>query len=539
MLLGRPDVVFVDGRKAVKSNFFLSSFRSASKRPVSVVTFSVNNEAFYNREDEQRDFRNLFRYESPKIIVLQGPPSSGKTSMLRNMLLGRPDVVFVDGRKSDFSSVARFHKKFADCGIIERQLFGQLTAALQSIKIETSVDSSGIPSVQATLDQFDPEKAPRLEDPLQAAAESLSRSSSILQQKIGTSVDSSGIPSVQATLDQFDPEKAPRLEDPLQAAAESLSRSSSILQRMRQLPIIGARTPDYGPPVLVIDEANELDELSGTEEGRAELKKFLSLAVNYTKVKNRFHIIMATSDSFFLDWLKMRVNPGSYSVYGIGDLSRQHAEQYFKHILSSNQDYSKIQILSDGIGDLSRQHAEQYFKHILSSNQDYSKIQSALENTFDLVYAMTGGRIMYINQYVSQYVRRGDFSVQDFAPVKLEVANLRAAISNPASLVTNTRRQDPLFTRQDLLKVFQELVSAKDKGFVQDSDFEAALDANPEVAGPKLTSLVEHNILYRRQTNDFCYDLPLQPLAGVCFTAMSVPALCAMEIILQQIQSSR
>mmetsp|Transcript_13347 Transcript_13347/g.22352 ORF Transcript_13347/g.22352 Transcript_13347/m.22352 type:complete len:473 (-) Transcript_13347:332-1750(-) len=444
--------------KAVKSNFFLSSFRSASKRPVSVVTFSVNNEAFYNREDEQRDFRNLFRYESPKIIVLQGPPSSGKTSMLRNMLLGRPDVVFVDGRKSDFSSVARFHKKFADCGIIERQLFGQLTAALQSIKI-------------------------------------------------GTSVDSSGIPSVQATLDQFDPEKAPRLEDPLQAAAESLSRSSSILQQMRKLPIIGAKTPDYGPPVLVIDEANELDELSRTKAGRAELKKFLSLAVDYTKVNSRFHIVMATSDSFFLDWLKMRVNPGSYSVYGIGDLSRQHAEQYFKHILSSNQDYSKI--------------------------------QSALENTFDLVYAMTGGRIMYINQYVSQYVRRGDFSVQDFAPVKLEVANLRAAISNPASLVTNTRRQDPLFTEQDLLKVFQELVSAKDKGFVQGRDLKAALDANPEVAGPKLTSLVEHNILYRRQTNDFCYDLPLQPLAGVCFTAMSVPALCAMEIILQQIQSSR
>eukprot|EP00276_Gloeochaete_wittrockiana_P002359 CAMPEP_0184671170 /NCGR_PEP_ID=MMETSP0308-20130426/85342_1 /TAXON_ID=38269 /ORGANISM="Gloeochaete witrockiana, Strain SAG 46.84" /LENGTH=510 /DNA_ID=CAMNT_0027118249 /DNA_START=302 /DNA_END=1835 /DNA_ORIENTATION=+ len=510
------------------------------------------------------------------------------------MLLGRPDVVFVDGRESDFSSVARFHKKFADCGIIERQLFGQLTAALQSIKIGTSVDSSGIPSVQATLDQFDPEKAPRLEDPLQAAAESLSRSSSILQ------VDSSGIPSVQASLeslDQFDPDKAPRLEDPLQAAAESLSRSSSILQRMRQLPIIGARTPDYGPPVLVIDEANELDELSRTKAGRAELKKFLSLAVDYTKVNSRFHIVMATSDSFFLDWLKMRVNPGSYSAYGIGDLSRQHAEQYFKKdtnygppvlvideaneldelsgteegraelkkFLSLAVNYTKVKnrfhiimATSDsffldwlkmrvnpgsysvyGIGDLSRQHAEQYFKHILSSNQDYSKIQSALENTFDLVYAMTGGRIMYINEYVSQYLRGGDFSVRDFAPVMLEVANLGAAISNPASLVTNTRRQDPLFTRQDLLKVFQELVSAKDKGFVQDSDFEAALDANPEVAGPKLTSLVEHNILYRRQTNDFCYDLPLQPLAGVCFTAMSVPALCAMEIILQQIQSSR
>ena len=68
------------------------------------------------------------------------------------------------------------------------------------------------------------------------------------------------------------------------------------------------------PPVLIIDEANQLDALLESG-GRIALDDFFAWLVENTKQTNRFHVVMASSDSFFLKWINQFVNSGVHSNY--------------------------------------------------------------------------------------------------------------------------------------------------------------------------------------------------------------------------------
>ena len=56
-------------------------------------------------------------------------------------------------------------------------------------------------------------------------------------------------------------------------------------------------------PILCIDEANRLQALS---RGNIVLHDFLAWVVLNTKQMNRFHVVMASSDSFFHWWISHR-----------------------------------------------------------------------------------------------------------------------------------------------------------------------------------------------------------------------------------------
>ena len=54
-------------------------------------------------------------------------------------------------------------------------------------------------------------------------------------------------------------------------------------------------------PVLVIDEANRLRAVLEDQAGNATLNDFVAWIVRNTKQDGKFHITMASSDSFFTD----------------------------------------------------------------------------------------------------------------------------------------------------------------------------------------------------------------------------------------------
>jgi len=58
------------------------------------------------------------------------------------------------------------------------------------------------------------------------------------------------------------------------------------------------------PPILVIDEANRFDQLGEVSPESANLiQTFLQWMVLNTKQDQKFHIVLTSSDSFFINWI--------------------------------------------------------------------------------------------------------------------------------------------------------------------------------------------------------------------------------------------
>lgn len=105
-----------------------------------------------------------------------------------------------------------------------------------------------------------------------------------------------------------------QLEVTLGEGRESAMESSVRLKMLFN--ILSKALPDwnwlrgYGipSPVLVIDEANRLRALLDDERGSAALNDFFAWIVQNTKQDSRFHVMMASSDSFFLRWITQYVD---------------------------------------------------------------------------------------------------------------------------------------------------------------------------------------------------------------------------------------
>jgi len=57
-------------------------------------------------------------------------------------------------------------------------------------------------------------------------------------------------------------------------------------------------------PVLFIDEANRLDDLTRSPEGAAIMSDFAAWLICISKQRGQCHVVLASSDSFFNVWAK-------------------------------------------------------------------------------------------------------------------------------------------------------------------------------------------------------------------------------------------
>eukprot|EP00898_Chlorokybus_atmophyticus_P005014 jgi/Chlat1/5513/Chrsp360S05324 len=86
-----------------------------------------------------------------------------------------------------------------------------------------------------------------------------------------------------------------------------------------------------GYPVLVIDEANVIMDWS--DKYSADLKTLVMFLIRNTKQERRAHVILATSDSAFLNWMTQNVGEALYQTYAIGEFTKGEARAYLSREL--------------------------------------------------------------------------------------------------------------------------------------------------------------------------------------------------------------
>ena len=74
------------------------------------------------------------------------------------------------------------------------------------------------------------------------------------------------------------------------------------------------RGKHVGHPILFIDEANRLSSLLCDKHGEDALQSLFEWLVLHTKEKRHFHVIMASSDSFFNLWIERYIGSSRYNT---------------------------------------------------------------------------------------------------------------------------------------------------------------------------------------------------------------------------------
>lgn len=150
-------------------------------------------------------------------------------------------------------------------------------------------------------------------------------------------------------------------------------------------------------PVLFIDEANDLKNMSKNlgDEGDDAINAILKWMVKNTKQDPRLHVVMASSDSFFLEWLNSR-NIGRHAdVYTVGDLFYEEAENFY-------------QLRLEGLEPSLRNAAP----------------------SFGDVYEVLGGRMFHIQKFVRDFsIKEGALTWDTFAPLRSCISRIEDAFS--------------------------------------------------------------------------------------------------------------
>ncbi|CAG8641143.1 1458_t:CDS:2 [Funneliformis mosseae] len=228
---------------------------------------------FFNRKRELVNFRNAFSGD-PQLHVVLGPPSSGKTALVRQITskdkLFNP--LFINCRKGQFDTPARvydsiysqfhpFFDKYKDS--LKQVVGGTLNAGYTGLSVGYEVGGAS-----AT-----------------------------------TSND------------------VTRLLDNINTYLPNWTFWN------------GHNIP---PPILIIDEANMFSQLAKNDG--TLLKSILNWLVLNTKEEERFHAVLTSSDSFFFNWIENLLHIPHATPYVVGDLSKEEAEEYFeKRVLPKHE----------------------------------------------------------------------------------------------------------------------------------------------------------------------------------------------------------
>ena len=77
------------------------------------------------------------------------------------------------------------------------------------------------------------------------------------------------------------------------------------------------------PPIFFIDEANRLRSLLCDKDRQAALESLFQWFVLHTKEKRHFHVLMASSDSFFNLWVEKFIGSSRYHTYVLSQFEQK------------------------------------------------------------------------------------------------------------------------------------------------------------------------------------------------------------------------
>ncbi|POV99731.1 hypothetical protein PSTT_13575 [Puccinia striiformis] len=212
---------------------------------------------------------------------------------------------------------------------------------------------------------------------------------------------------------------------------------------------------------------------------------FLDFVVRVTKQEHTMHVVFTSSDSFFENWLKKRVNPCHFQTLVLGDLTRKEAHDYYLHLVNSHP-YMSLNMKNN------------------LTNLD-----------FKVPFGMTGGRMFFIKAYVHQVYTSGYFDdPMHFKPVQ-----------NYISTMENDFTGDPkTYTAAQAIYVARLL--ADSPGYL------SYRELKKELGIEVIEEMISRNFLHYRPISTFAHDLIPFPLMPV-LTASSEPARRAMEYLLE------
>ena len=236
-------------------------------------------------------------------------------------------------------------------------------------------------------------------------------------------------------------------------------------------------------PILFIDEANKMVNLTDTETDRKALHAFLSFLVMCTKQVGRFDVVLASSDSFYHMWLTKYIGSSQFNTYVIGNLTKDDAKKYWE-------------------------------EHALKEHRHKSVIHAP---SFEDAYYACGGNIHLLNKYAAEYYRKkGKLVPEDFSLV----------IQQGARLVKALLTESAEWNEADLLKVMEKLIESENGFLLYD-------ELCKELGEVKIVSLIEANLLHLRPTPELSYDLENAPKKMIV-TADSPTSALAMKLILEE-----
>ena len=253
-------------------------------------------------------------------------------------------------------------------------------------------------------------------------------------------------------------------------------------------------------PLFIIDEANELRALTKEDDGNAALHNFFKWLVLNTKERNRFHVLLSSSDSFFHLWVSKYIGSTRYETYVIADLQEDEARKFWEHLLKNYDHRSSVPLPE-----------------------------------FEEIYRMCRGNMFlmkkalhyWLSEYNAQHIGWNGFPY-----VVQESAKLSRAYYRPTDLRLSESKSQPLWTKEDLINMMTKLVCAD--GFVFYTDL------CDKLGGAVVDSFIEHNIVHLRPTKRCTYDLPpsfyCYPDDIPIVTAESACGLYAMSRLLKQLK---
>lgn len=245
-----------------------------------------------------------------------------------------------------------------------------------------------------------------------------------------------------------------------------------------------ANTPDFSfwtgqfkSPIFFIDEANKMDSLTKTDIGKEALLSLLNFFVKCTKQDHRFHVVLASSDSFYHLWLSKYIGTNRFKTFVVGNLSKEEALKFWK-------------------------------EHALT------KCHIDPLPSFEEAFTVCGGNILLLERYVAEYCeKKGSLLPERFSCVVIEKTRLVMAL-----LETTDR-----WSRANLLDVMSQLNEAEN-GFIM---YEKLCN---KITKDVVDSMIKANLIHMRPSTDYTYDLEGAPDEAI-LTAESPASAAAMKLI--------
>lgn len=376
---------------------------------------------FFNRAKEIRDIRAILDND-PGCTVVLGGPSSGKTRLLKHVLSSEEYApIILDLRDSPVNN----YQQLMQYLMMQVPVWANLSDLMGKIasNVKQYVAGTEITVGDATL------KLP------------------------------ANWPSKELTVTDF---------------AQVLSVLKSALPTWTLL------TGSQRKPVLFIDEANLLGALSkaANDEGAVALHNLLRWCVSNSKQERRFHVVFASSDSFFLNWLQAQGIRDHVDTVVIGDLDRDHARGFYEDFLARS-----------GHG---------------SSNVP----------PFDEVYNICGGHMLSIKKYLNQALASNQGKDFKFRGLYEARAMLRR-------MVPSANTSDKPWSRKHIRAIFEEIYKT---GWIRLDDAETLTGVT------EVRALIDADVVHYRPIRPLVEDLAGQPDEEV-LTARTPVQRAAMGLI--------